>query len=93
LDVIWDEEAIDAFEEIRDLLERRSPTLAAAFAERVWSQLDRIATFPESAAMVPEHENPGLRQIRVGSYRLIYRLTFDGIHVEGFLHMSVRLDG
>lgn len=43
--------------------------------------------------MVPEHENPGLRQIRVGSYRLIYRLTFDGIHVEGFLHMSVRLDG
>ncbi|MGH2609493.1 MAG: type II toxin-antitoxin system RelE/ParE family toxin [Tepidiformaceae bacterium] len=91
MDVIWDEEAIDAFEAIHAMLEERNPRVATEFADRVWSILDLISTFPESGAMVPEYDNPGYRQMRAGSYRLMYRLTFDGIHVEAFLHMSISL--
>lgn len=35
---------------------------------------DRIAEFPRSGRMVPELGDPAVREIMLGSYRIVYRL-------------------
>ncbi len=41
--------------------------------------------------MVPERENPRLREMLVEGYRLIYRLGADGITIEIVVHASMTL--
>ncbi|MEX0783153.1 MAG: type II toxin-antitoxin system RelE/ParE family toxin [Dehalococcoidia bacterium] len=92
MNIIWTEEAIDSFEAAFEGLAARFPRSAAEFADKVTDGIQRLSEFPESAPMVPEFENPRFRQFRVGAYRMLYRISADGITIEAFLHWSVRLD-
>lgn len=89
--VTWTEEAIDSFDEVCDFMAVRSERAAERFSAAAVDAVQQINEFPESGRMVPEHQNPRLREILLYRYRLIYRLSSDGIIIEAFLHASVRL--
>jgi toxin ParE1/3/4 len=91
-DVGWSPEAIDAFEEICEHLLETSPRSAERFASDVFAALARISTFPEIGRVVPEENNPRLREIIVPPYRLIYRLHADGATLETIMHGAVEFD-
>jgi toxin ParE1/3/4 len=44
-----------------------------------------LRRFPERGRMVPEYEDPGLRELIVGRYRLVYRLPTDSAEVLAFI--------
>jgi plasmid stabilization system protein ParE len=71
---------------------RDSPRLAAAFADRVLRATDLLATFPRPGRIVPELGIGTIREIVVGSYRVIYRVRHDDVHLLTVHHGARPLD-
>ena len=49
---------------------------------------EQIAAFPKSGRVVPEIDDPDLREVIEGPYRMIYRILRDGVDVVAILHSS-----
>ena len=50
-----------------------------------------LAQFPRSGRKVPEFDDDNVRELIVYSYRLIYRLTSEGILIAAIIHGSRNL--
>lgn len=74
----WSSEARDDLGRIRRYIARDSPHLAANFAQRVIERTRQIVDFPESGRVVPELDSPHIREVLIGSYRVIYLLRSTG---------------
>ena len=92
MDITWSDEAPDSFEGEYERRRVRSPRQAERFAAEVLDAVTRIERFPRSGRMVPEHQNPLLREIPIGRWRLMYRLSADGISIELLVPGTLRLD-
>lgn len=73
----WTEQAVQDLESIRDFIERDSPRYGRTVVERLVEATSRIEVFPQSGRMVPEVGREDIREIIVGDYRIVYRLTDD----------------
>jgi len=51
-----------------------SPERALTFGNFLVTQLRRLADYPELGRVVPEFDDPSIREIVVRNYRVIYRL-------------------
>lgn len=71
----WTEQAVADLEAIRDYVARDSARYAALLIERLIASLDRVARFPEIGRIVPEYQRPDIRELIVGSYRVVDRLS------------------
>lgn len=47
---------------------------------------DRISTFPESGRIVPELNDPVVREIILGNYRLVYRAKSEFVELLTIYH-------
>ena len=72
--VTWSPEAIRDVESIRAFIAQDSPVYAELVARRIVAAVERLHFFPESGRMVPERQDPEIREIIVVPYRLVYRL-------------------
>ena len=72
--VTWSPEAIRDVESIRAFIAQDSPVHAELVARRIVAAVERLHFFPESGRMVPERQDPEIREIIVVPYRLVYRL-------------------
>ena len=79
--VRWTPQAADDLEATCLFIARDSPQLAAAFADRVLRAADQLASYPRSGRIVPELGIENIREIVVGSYRVIYRFRQDEVHL------------
>ena len=70
--VRWTPQAADDLEAICLFIARDVPRLAAIFADRVVRSTDQLASHPRSGRVVPELGIENIREIIVGSYRVIY---------------------
>jgi len=90
--VRWTPQAADDLESICLFIARDSAQLAAVFADRVLRATDRLATYPSLGRVVPELGAEDIREIIVGSYRIIYRLRQDVVHLLTLHHGARPLD-
>ena len=90
--VSWTPQAVDDLEAICLFIARDSPQLAAAFADRVLRATDLLESFPRSGRIVPELGIGNIREILVGSYRVIYRIRHDHVHLLTVHHGARLLD-
>jgi plasmid stabilization system protein ParE len=65
--VTWTDQALDHPDEICRYVARRSPGQAVRLAERMFQATDRLALFPRSGRIVPEHKLDDVREILVQS--------------------------
>ena len=72
--VVWSPEAIRDVESIRAFIAQDSPVYAELVARRIVAVVERLQLFPESGRMVPERQDPAIREIIVNPYRVVYRL-------------------
>ncbi len=87
-EVEWAESATVALIEQLDFINRDSPSYAASLslkAEKAAASLDH---FPYRGRAVPEYDDPTIREIQVGSYRLIYQVTEAKVWIIGFVHVA-----
>jgi len=90
--VRWTPQAADDLEAICTFIARDAPQVAATFADRVIRATDRLASFPYLGRVVPELGIDNIREIVVGSYRVIYRIRQEEVHVLTVHHGARLLD-
>jgi plasmid stabilization system protein ParE len=66
------------------------PQAAELFARHAFETAERLESFPRSGRVVPELSRPDVRELIVGSYRMIYHLAGDEASILT-LHHGARL--
>ncbi len=84
--VAWAETAWRDLERIADYIAEDSPGYAAAFVRRVRDRARSLEEMAERGRVVPELEEPTVRELIVGSYRLIYEIEAADVNVLGLIH-------
>ncbi|NTU97705.1 MAG: type II toxin-antitoxin system RelE/ParE family toxin [Chlorobiaceae bacterium] len=94
MNVVWTTEALRMLDEIEQFIAQDNPQRASDFIDRLLEKGDAIASFPEMGRVVPEIAQSGIREILVGTYRIVYKETPDHMVIltvfEG--HRSLRYE-
>lgn len=87
------ESAYIDLEEIESIIGEASPTIARAFINKIFDKIDLLVDYPLIGKQVREFENPKIRELLQGRYRIVYYLKTDQeIEVLRIIHGSKLLD-
>ncbi|MCS6283966.1 MAG: type II toxin-antitoxin system RelE/ParE family toxin [Nitrospira sp.] len=88
--LIWTRRAIEDVQSIRQFIAQDSPHYALLVAQQLIASVERLPAFPQSGRVVPEVNDPAVREVIHGIYRIVYRLIHDEIHILT-VHHAARL--
>lgn len=88
--LIWTRRAIEDVQAIRQFIAQDSPPYAQLVTQRLIAAVERLPALPQSGRIVPEINDPTIREIIQGSYRIVYRLIREEIHIVT-VHHAARL--
>jgi toxin ParE1/3/4 len=88
----WTEDGHSSFEDVIQYIAKDSPYYAGVFAEKILASIEKLKDFPESGRIVPEYNNPEIREIIYKSYRIVYKIVEDAIFVVLVVHGSRDLE-
>ena len=84
--VVWTQVAWDDLEEVVTYISKDSSHYAAGFAREVRAASRTLSQLAERGRLVPELDNPTIREIFVRSYRLLYSVTEQVVFILGLVH-------
>jgi plasmid stabilization system protein ParE len=84
--VVWTETAWSDLQRNADHIARDSPAYAAAFVRRVRDAARSLVELSQRGRIVPELGDPLVRELLLGSYRLIYEAREKRVYVLGLVH-------
>ena len=84
--IIWTESAWQDLEETAEYIAKDSIHYAAAIIRQGRDAARSLTRLSERSRIVPEFNDPAIRELIVGNYRLIYQLTDQAIYIVGFIH-------
>lgn len=90
--VRWTPQAADDLEAIAEFIAKDSPHYSALFVLDVLHAVERLGPFPKSGRVVPEINDQLIREVILGSYRIIYRVQKDLVEILTVFHGSRLLD-
>lgn len=90
--VVWSPEALEDVDDIADYIARDSAFYAAAVVDKLLKAASYLNQFPQSGRIVPELNQPDIRERFVYSYRLIYRVEPARILITAVVHGRRLLD-
>lgn len=81
--VLWTPQARADLHKIHEYVARDSRHYAALVVAELLASVRRLHSFPESGRVVPERNDPIIREIVWRNYRIVYRLvaTDSAVHV------------
>ena len=88
----WTLQASEDLESIADFIAEDSPHYACLFVIDVLKAVERLADFPRSGRVVPEVDDPSIREIILGSYRIVHRLRDEVAEIITIYHTARLLD-
>ena len=91
-EVRWTPQAADDLESITEFISQDSPHYARLFATDVVEAVEQVANFPNLGRIVPERNDPLIREILLGSYRIVYRLRAELVELLTIHHGARLLD-
>ena len=71
--IVWSPQAVRDVESIRAYVAEDSRRYADLVVGRIFSCVERLASFPESGRIVPELNRPEIREVIARPYRVVYR--------------------
>lgn len=86
--VTWTEPALRDLVGVSSFIARNSPSYAQKMATRILRAARRLTKQPQIGWIVPEFELESIREILVGSYRIIYRVDGDCCFIVAVIHGS-----
>jgi plasmid stabilization system protein ParE len=84
--VAWTETAWRDLERIAEYIAEDSPGYAAALVRRVRDRARSLEGMANRGRVVPELEEPAVRELIVGSYRLIYEIDGADVSILALIH-------
>ena len=91
-EVRWTLQAADDLDSIAQFISKDSPQYARLFVSDIFQAVERLSEFPKSGRMVPELNDPVVREIIFGNYRLVYRFKAKLIELLTIYHGARLLD-
>ena len=88
--LVWTRRAIADVQSITQFIAQDSPHAAQLVTQRLIAAVERLALFPQSGRIVPEIDDPLIREAIQGSYRIVYRLIRQELHILT-VHHAARL--
>lgn len=86
--IVWTHQAVQDVEAIRAYIGRDSLHYAARVTEQIVETVDRLVDFPLSGRVVPELQDETVREMIVGNFRIVYRVTPDEVQVLTVFHAA-----
>ncbi len=86
--VIWTPGARDDLDEIITYIAKDSLPSALAFLEEALQTAESLATLSERGRVVPELNDPIVRELFIKRYRLLYEIHEQEVHVLAVLHAA-----
>ncbi len=87
-EIKWTEQAINDIEAIADYITRDSENYAKMHVKKIYDSVTRLSQFPESGRIVPEINKKEIREILLGTYRIIYRFKHNVVEILTIYHSS-----
>ena len=72
--LIWSPSAQLDLKDIAAFIAEDSPSTAHRFVKSLFDVVERLADFPESGRIVPEFDDPGIREVIRRPCRIVYRI-------------------
>ncbi len=91
-EVRWTPQAADDLNAIAEFISKDSPHYSSLFVLDILYAVDRLTQFPKSGRVVPEINDPLVREVILGSYRIIYRVRKDLVEILTVFHGSRLFD-
>ncbi|MEK7234459.1 MAG: type II toxin-antitoxin system RelE/ParE family toxin [Elusimicrobiota bacterium] len=91
-EVRWTLQATDDLDSIAQFISKDSPQYARLFVSDVFQAVERLSEFPKSGRIVPELNDPVVREVILGNYRLVYRFKAKLIELLTIYHGARLLD-
>ena len=89
-EVVWTEPAWEDLAAAADYIARDSEHYAASFVQEVKEAAASLSEFAERGQVVPEFEDPTIRELLVKPYRLVYQLAGETVRVLTLIHGARR---
>lgn len=88
----WTLHASEDLESIAKFIAEDSPHYASLFVIAVLKVVERLTDFPRSGRVVSEVNDPNIREIILGSYRIVHRLRGEVAEILTIYHTARLLD-
>ena len=94
-EITWTEKANSNLEAIFDYIAEDSKIYAARYVKALIHATKKLESMPRCGRIVPELENPGLREVIYRNYRVVYRVvgTEDDIEILAVIHGARNMRG
>jgi toxin ParE1/3/4 len=79
--IIWSPLAQHKLTDIADHIAQDKPGAALNWVETVLDKVENLTLFPNSGRVVPELENEQYKELIIGNYRVIYKITEKQIQI------------
>ena len=84
--VVWTEAALNGLDSALEYISEDSPDAAGHFLGVVLDTAQSLSFLSERGRIVPEFQRPDIREIFVYSYRILYQVSQQEVHIVAFLH-------
>jgi plasmid stabilization system protein ParE len=80
--IIWAPRALEDLRDITAYIREHNPGAAHRFGLKLIERAESLTTLPERGRVIGKFQNPNIREIFLGPYRIAYRLRTDLEQVE-----------
>ncbi len=89
--VRWTRTAIGHLTSIYNYIGQDSPRYAKVMIDRITARSEQIALFPQSGQVVLEYQNPNIREVIEGAYRIIHEADISEVRILAVIHGARQL--
>jgi toxin ParE1/3/4 len=86
--LLWSPQSLRDLDAIREYIAKDSKDYADLTVARIFSAVERLIEFPHSGRIVPERDEPEIREIIVGRFRVVYRVRVAQLEVATVFRAS-----
>jgi plasmid stabilization system protein ParE len=90
--LVWSQLADQQVEEILDFIAADDPAAARRWLEELLERVAALRRFPDAGRLVPELGREDIRELLIGSHRVIYRRGTERIEIACVRHQARRFD-
>lgn len=89
MEIVWTNQALRKLNKFVDYIARDNLITAEKWALKLIERTDQLMEQPESGRIVPEYNEPNLRELIFGNYRVIYRIRkeYSTIYIQTVWHV------
>jgi addiction module RelE/StbE family toxin len=87
--ISWTKWSVKDLRLIYDYISIDSPFYANRFISKIISRVEQLESMPLSGRIVPEKEDPNIRELIEGNYRIFYKVSRNNISILR-IHNSAR---